>query len=131
MKSTLRLVLVGSISFLIGTLGTNYLRAAPSSPKAYLIANITNVTNAKMLKEYQAKAPATNAAFGGEVLVRGRASEIDPSSPAPGGMIVLIQFPDIQHLHAWYNSPAYSKIKMLREKSSTTHLYAVEALPKP
>lgn len=131
MKSVLRLALVGTISFGLGALCTNLLYAAAVAPKAYLVANITNVTNSTMLKRYQSEAPAVNAAFGGEVLARGKAVEVDPTSPPPGGTIVLIQFPDLKHLTSWYNSAAYSKIKLLRVKSSTTHLYAVEALAKP
>jgi uncharacterized protein (DUF1330 family) len=131
MKSIIWLGLVALVSFIVGAFSTNVLHAAGSDSPAYLIANITNVTKPEMLKRYQSVAPAINAKFGGRVLVRGKAVTVDPTTPAPAGTIVLIQFPDIKHLTDWYNSPEYGKIKSLRENSSTTNEYAVEGLHIP
>jgi uncharacterized protein (DUF1330 family) len=123
------MIFVGTLGLLLGALSASVLSAATPAPKAYLIANITDITNPEMLKEYQAQAPAINAAFGGQVLVRGKAVQIGSRYTAPTRTIVLLQFPDMKHLFAWYNSPAYAKIRGLRENSSTTHEFAVAALP--
>jgi uncharacterized protein (DUF1330 family) len=42
-----------------------------TTPPAYLIANIEEVTDKAMLAQYGAAVPETGAAFGGHVIVRG------------------------------------------------------------
>jgi uncharacterized protein (DUF1330 family) len=129
MNPHLRIVLTAAGGIVVGALCATVSHAQKERPHAFLIADIADVTDPAMLKQYQAAAPAVNAAFGGHVLARGTAVGVDSKSPPPDGTIVVVEFPDIEHLHAWYDSPAYAKIKPLREQSSTTHLYAVEGLP--
>jgi len=129
MNPHLGTVLTATSGIIVGSLCTTMLHAQKERSHAFLIADIADVTDPAMLKQYQAAAPAVNAAFGGHVLARGTAIGVDSKSPPPDGTIVVIEFPDIDHLHDWYNSPAYAKIKPLRDRSSTTRLYAVEGLP--
>ncbi len=129
MKKIIAMALAGGVGAVLGASGMSALHAATAKPPAFLVANITDVTNLPMLKQYQAVAPCINKVFGGRVLARGKATTVDPRSPAPGGTMVMLQFPDMKHLMDWYTSPAYAKIKGLRENSSKTYEYAVEGLP--
>jgi uncharacterized protein (DUF1330 family) len=132
MKSVDKLVLVGVLGVIAGASTMEVLRAQTAAvPPAYVIANIEEVKDAAMLAEYGAAAPKIEAAFGGRLIVRGARPVMLDSSPLPKGTFVVIQFPSMKALQDWWNSPAYSAARPLREKSTVARLFAVEGIPPP
>jgi len=131
MKFVYKIAIGSAFGMIVGTSGTEVLHAQATTapPPAYLIANIEEVTDKAMLAQYGAAVPKTEAAFGGLVIVRGSRPVALDSSPQPKGTFVVIQFPSMQALRGWWNSPEYSALRPLREKSTVGRVFAVEGMP--
>jgi len=133
MKTIYCVALAGAAGLIVGATGT--LMAQPAAPQAYLITNISQVTDPAGMKTYGEKAGSSHAGFGSHTLVSGEPQTLDSqggnwaNDPAPQGRIVVIAFPSMEKLKAWWHSPAYSAARPFREKSSFGHLYAVEGVP--
>jgi uncharacterized protein (DUF1330 family) len=93
---------------------------------AYVIANV-DVTDREGYAEYTAKVPATIAAYGGRYLARGGATEVLEGTWSPKRCVVL-EFPDMTALKAWWDSPEYAPLRDLRERTATSSLFATEGL---
>lgn len=92
---------------------------------AYLIADMKSVSDPEKLKQYHAGTPDTIAAHGGRFIVRGGAAETIEGDWTPGRMVV-IEFPDMDALKGWWNSPEYDALKPLRHTASESDLIFVE-----
>ena len=91
---------------------------------AYLVGNIT-VTDPVAFEEYRAKVPAVIAAHGGRYVVRGGAMEVlEGDWPRPRN--VILEFPDMQRLKAFYESAEYAPLLALRKRSAVSNIIAVE-----
>jgi uncharacterized protein (DUF1330 family) len=93
---------------------------------AYVIADL-DVTNAAALENYRAKVPDTIAKYGGRFLVRGGAHEVIEGAWTPT-RIVILEFPSMEALQRWYNSPEYKPLIAERKAAAATDLIAVEGL---
>ena len=91
---------------------------------AYIIADIT-VTDRGGFEAYRKAVPAVIAAHGGRYVVRG-----SPRTPLEGepssSRLVILEFPDMEQLRAFWSSPDYAPLKTLRQRSSTCRIEAVE-----
>jgi uncharacterized protein (DUF1330 family) len=93
---------------------------------AYLHASI-EVTDPVVYEEYRRQAPAVIAAHGGRYLVRGGAVTALEGGAAPQRHVIL-EFPDMAHLQAFYNSPAYQALIPIRQRASRGRLVAIEGV---
>ena len=93
---------------------------------AYVIADIEVVDSAGFA-DYQKQVPATIAAYGGRYHVRGGASEVLEGNWSPRRCVVL-EFPDMARLKAWYASPAYRPLLAIRERTTRSNLVIVEGV---
>ncbi len=93
---------------------------------AYVIAEI-EVTDTALYDDYRRQVAATISAHGGRFLVRGGAITHLEGPPAPQRQVVL-EFPSMAQLQAWYHSPEYAPLIELRQRASTGRLVAVEGL---
>jgi len=93
---------------------------------AYLIAD-THITDPKTYDEYKRGVAQVIAKFGGRFLARGGTLEVLEGTWQPA-RLVLIEFPDMKALKAWYNSPEYAPLLALRQPAATDHLVAIEGL---
>ena len=73
----------------------------------YLIANY-QITNEEGYQAYLASVGPTIGAHGGEILVAGPGSEAVEGDPKP--VTVVLKFPSMDALRAWYESPEYKEI---------------------
>lgn len=94
---------------------------------AYVISSIT-VHDAEGYKEYARGTPDSMARFGGRFLVRGGAAE---AREGEWGVerVVVVEFPDMERLDAWYASDEYQRLKAIREATASTDMIVVEGLP--
>jgi len=129
MKAVLKISLVGIAGVIIGAGGLSALQAATATPKAYLIANLIEVKNQDLYGKYRAAVLDTQASFGGDVLVRGASPVAVDKSVLPKGTMVIVEFPSLKNLQDWWNSPAYSAIRPLRENGTVGTDYALEGVP--
>ena len=91
---------------------------------AYLIADV-EVTDPDTYEIYKKDLPATLAEFGGRYVVRGGAVEVLEGEWTPQ-RLVIIEFPDMARLKAWYESPAYRPLIAIRQRAARARLLAVE-----
>jgi uncharacterized protein (DUF1330 family) len=94
--------------------------------KAYLVADVV-VTDAAGFEEYRAQVPATISAYGGRYLVRGGETLVLEGDLSPNRVIIL-EFPSMARLRAWYESPEYRPLRVLRERTARTTLLAIEGV---
>ena len=93
---------------------------------AYLIANV-EVTDPAAYEEYRRRVPAIIAAHGGRYLARGGASQrLEGDSGAH--RLVIVEFPDMARLQAFYASPEYRPLIAMRQRASRSSLMAVEGV---
>lgn len=93
---------------------------------AYLFANV-EVTDAAGYEQYRQRVSATIEAFGGRYLVRGGVTEVLEGNWTPKRLVIL-EFPDMGQLKAWYRSPEYRPLLELRQRTATSTLVAVEGV---
>lgn len=84
--------------------------------QAYVVGNIT-VRSPQKWAEYTRQVPGTLAAWGAEVVFRGKnVAALAGSSPHQD--IVALRFPDVASVNGWYASPAYQRLIPLREEAA-------------
>ncbi len=90
----------------------------------WLVGQI-KLKNADSFAQYRARVPATMAPFGGEIVFRGQGGRV-----LAGGCdmpdVVVVRFPHLQALEAWYASDAYQALIPLRESAFDCVLMAYE-----
>ena len=96
---------------------------------AYLFANV-EVTDPAGYEKYRERVTATIEAFGGRYLVRGGATDVLEGNWTPKRFVIL-EFADMTHLKAWYQSPEYRPLIELRQRTTTSTLVAVEGVVSP
>ena len=89
----------------------------------YLIASM-EITDPATYERYRAQVPATIEQYGGRFLVRGGAIEALEGDVIPKRVVVL-EFPNAERAHAWWNSTEYAPLKALRKRASRGNLYFV------
>jgi len=93
---------------------------------AYLHGDI-EVTDPVAFEEYRQQVPAMVAAHGGRYLVRGGGAQVLEGDRASKRQ-VIIEFPDMAHLRAFYEAADYQPLKLLRQRSSKATLMAIEGV---
>jgi uncharacterized protein (DUF1330 family) len=95
---------------------------------AYIFASL-EVRDAAAFEEYRRLVPAVIAAYGGRYLVRSGAFErLEGHGNAAVNRLVIVEFPDMARLKAFYSSPEYQPLLALREQSATSTLLAIEGV---
>ena len=130
MRSQHKMALACAAGVFIGASGMSVLRAQTAAPEAYLVANIQEVKNLETYRSYQTAVTATQIAYGGHFLARGAKAVMLDKSVQPAGTIVIVAFPSMKNLQDWWNSPAYTAIRPIRESNTVSQIYAVEGLPR-
>jgi len=91
---------------------------------AYFIVD-NEITDPKIFDEYRRQAVPLAVKFGGRFLVRGGAI-----LPMEGGWkpkrLVLIEFPSMDALQAWYQSAEYAPLLAMRQSASVGSAVAVQ-----
>ena len=90
---------------------------------AYLMGQI-RVTDPARYQEYRAQVPAVLAKYGGRFLVRGpQVTALE--GKYDGQRVVVIEFPSMADLEAFYRSAEYAPLIALRKSASTGDLWAM------
>ena len=94
---------------------------------AYIYAS-GEVTDPAAYELYRQQVPALIARHGGRFLVRGGAAQRLEGEGEPPSRQVLLEFPDMAHLQAFYKDPDYAPLIALRQRASTLTLIAIEGV---
>jgi uncharacterized protein (DUF1330 family) len=93
---------------------------------AYIYGNI-EVHDPLLYEQYRAQVPAMITAHGGHYLVRGGATEVLEGDGKIARQVIL-EFPDMAALKAFYHSPEYTAARAIRQKAATGTLVAIEGM---
>jgi len=93
---------------------------------AYLIADV-EVLDSAGYEAYRQRVPATIAAYGGRYIARGGDTEALEGGWSPQ-RCVLIEFPTMTQLKAWWDSPEYVPLRAIRQRTTRSRLVATEGL---
>jgi uncharacterized protein (DUF1330 family) len=91
---------------------------------AYLIADV-EVTDPDGYQEYRRLVAQSVAAFGGRFLARGGRTAALEGNWMPK-RLVIIEFPSMERLEAWYRSPEYAPALALRLRCAVSSLVMTE-----
>lgn len=94
-------------------------------PKGYIIANIRAHDMEGMKRFAEASAPVV-AEYGGTVLVRNPSPEHREGKLE--GIVVIVEFPDMDTARRFYDSAGYAEAKAIREAAAETDLRIVEGV---
>jgi uncharacterized protein (DUF1330 family) len=89
-----------------------------------IVINELTVFDPIRYKIYQDQVPATLALFGGQYVSRGAPEPILGEMPSP--RIVVLEFPSRERALAWFHSPEFQRILMIRNECSTSRVYFIE-----
>lgn len=92
---------------------------------AYIIGHITINDPAKWA-EYCGKVPATIAAWGGELVFRGKTVAVLNGTHAHTDTVVA-RFPDAAALRGWHDCPEYQALVPLRDAGADVVLISYDA----
>jgi uncharacterized protein (DUF1330 family) len=94
---------------------------------AYLIAEHT-ITDPRKFEEYRVKVGPLIAKHGGRYITKGGSHVVLEQDNAvwQPGRVVIVEFPDMASLHAWYSSPEYQPLIALRRESARDMLITLE-----
>ena len=90
---------------------------------AYMVVQI-NITDPDKFAKYREAVPAVVESFGGRYIARGAQVEILEGSH-DGRRLVLFEFPSMDAIRRFWNSPEYAKVKPLRENAAEIDVWAV------
>jgi len=93
---------------------------------AYVIADV-EVKDPETYAEYRRQVLPLVERHGGRFIVRGGVHRVLEGDWRPG-RVVVIEFPDMAALDAWYRSPEYAALIRLRQGVSRGSLIAVEGV---
>ena len=90
---------------------------------AYLMAQI-RITREQGWPEYRTAVKELAARFGGHFIVRGGAIEVLEGAH-DGRRLVIFEFPSMEAIKSFWDSPDYARVKKLREGAGLLDVWAV------
>ncbi len=93
---------------------------------AYLMVQST-ISNEEQYQKYREAVVPLIMKFGGKFSIRGGKVEILEGEP-DGRPMVVFEFPSIEAIHAFWNSPEYVPVKILRKGAAVLNIWAVPGM---
>jgi len=93
---------------------------------AYLVVKV-DVTDMEQYKKYMAVSPDVIKKFGGRFVARG-GEKITLEGPEETQRMVMIEFPSLERIKAFYHSDEYQEAKKLRQGAATAQFIAIEGV---
>ncbi len=97
--------------------------------KAYVVAEVEVHDPENYAQEYSQFTLQTFEPYGGRVLTRGGLREQlegEDEQHHAGLRTVIVEFPSLQQARDWYSSPAYTRLREIRQKFSAGRFYIIE-----
>lgn len=91
---------------------------------AYLYGNIS-IHDMALYEQYRAQVPAIIAKYGGRYLVRGGTVEVVEGDVNAQRQVIL-EFPDMAALKAFYTSTEYAPLIAIRQKAASGSIVLIE-----
>jgi len=97
---------------------------------AYVISEV-EALDEQEFRRYRELAAASIVGHGGRYLVRGGEPEVAEGEPSDGRRIVIVEFPDREHLNRWYRSADYAEALAVRDIALRRRLLFVDGVDDP
>jgi uncharacterized protein (DUF1330 family) len=125
MKTNHKLALAVLVGVSVGGAGVTAIHVQQAKvPPAYVVAEV-EVTDLATMQKYGEKVPETLAPFNYRYVVRSnKIQALEGESPKGG--VVIIAFDSAEKARAWYDSPAYSAIKPIRQSAAKSRIFIIE-----
>ena len=98
---------------------------------AYLIVQIRFRADPADFARYRDAVGPLSERFGGRYIVAGKAKVETLEGSHDGRSLVVFEFPSMERLHAFWNSPDYADAKTLREGLADLDVWAVPGFEPP
>jgi uncharacterized protein (DUF1330 family) len=100
---------------------------AQATPPAYVVVDISQITDPEGFKAIPAKAgPETLAPFGGKYIIRTeKVTALDGTAPQ---RFVVIAFPSVEQAKAWKASASAKEVDDIRAKTTKSSQFLVEGM---
>jgi uncharacterized protein (DUF1330 family) len=99
---------------------------AQGKPGAYVVVDISEITNPDVFKTLLPKAPAAMQAFNGQFVIRtDKITALDGTAPK---RFVVISFESVDKAKAWNESAAQKEVNDIRGKSTKSRSFIVEGM---
>ena len=95
---------------------------------AYVISEVEMLDETQG-RRYRELAAGSIARHGGRYLVRGAAPVVAEGDWPPGCRVVIVEFPTIKRLQAWYASADYAEALAVRQTALDRRLLFVDGAP--
>jgi uncharacterized protein (DUF1330 family) len=92
----------------------------------YAIGHLHDVKVGPGIIGYLEGIDATLAPYDGRFVIHGARPDVREGTW--GGALIVIEFPDIAHARAWYDSPAYQEILPLRAENSRGAILLIDGV---
>jgi uncharacterized protein (DUF1330 family) len=96
---------------------------------AYAIV-LVEVTDQEQYKQYTQATPPVIAQFGGKFIVRGGRT-VTLEGEEEKRRVVVIEFPSVEQVHAFYQSEEYQRVKKLRIGAASMTFIVAEGYSPP
>ena len=96
---------------------------------AYVVIE-TDINDPQQYERYKAASPDAVHSGGGSFLVRGGELAVLEGDWDPSRLVIL-EFPDLDGVKRWYDSPEYVEARKLREGAANLRMVAVQGLDEP
>ena len=93
---------------------------------AYVVIDV-EITDASLYAEFRERVTSTVEAHGGRFVARGGELEVILGDWTPKRLAIL-EFGNLQQVHAWLKSPEYIALDDIRSRSSNINMVVIEGL---
>jgi uncharacterized protein (DUF1330 family) len=90
---------------------------------AYVIGHV-KVLDDNLWNQYRQSVPDTFKEFGAEVIIRANKIRCLSGQDISADQIVVISFPNTEHIESWYQSSSYQKLISLRDFAADVQLFS-------
>lgn len=89
------------------------------------VISFIDVKDHELYKKYTALAPDSIEKYGGRYIVR-NGTKYPLEGSVPNRRFVVLEFPSVERVHEWHDSPEYKRALELREACSNGDIFVVE-----
>jgi uncharacterized protein (DUF1330 family) len=127
MRTNHKLLCAVLIGVSVGITGGLAIRGEEANTAPGYVVAEAEVTDPAALQNYAEKVEASLAPFNHHFVIRSNKIQA-LEGDAPKGRFVVIAFDSVEKAREWYDSPAYSAIRPIRQNAAKSRVFIVEGV---
>jgi uncharacterized protein (DUF1330 family) len=125
MKTYFGLAVAMLVGVAVGATAINRLNAQ-GTPGAYVVADISEISDPQAFKKVIDDAPAVISAAGGRFIIR--TENITALDGTPPKRFSVIAFDNVEKARSWYNSPASKQLLDIQTRATKARFFIVQGM---